>query len=192
MRAHWIPFNTAAAAEPSYWIKHQGPLIVGGGLSGLTAAFALRNQNPLVLEAGSHFGGNSQGQVWRGVPYSIGAAYIVNPEPGDQIHRLLTDLNLIERMGISTSEDQYALNGSVRHGLWHGGHALYGKQAPQVERLYQTLMAMLNDEEGTPYPDIPTSNMQNRAYIDRLDKQSFLEYLQSFFNGEVPEPLGTG
>ncbi len=190
VRAH-AAFLSGAPAAPTSWTTHDGPVIIGGGLSGLTTAFRLRDKNPLVLEAGAHFGGNSQGQIWRGVPYSIGAAYIVNPEPGDEIHQLLSDLNLFPQMARSESEDQYALNGTIHKGLWLGGEKLYGENAKNVATLYAQLLSMLEDDERAPYPDIPADSAERRAYVNGLDQISFLDYIRGYFRRGTPEPIGT-
>lgn len=190
MRAH-ATLLAGAPTEPSTWTKHAGPVIIGGGLSGLTAAFYLKDSNPLLLEAGTHFGGNSQGQIWHGIPYSIGAAYLINPEEGDEIHSLLSALDLLPRMSLSTSEDQYALNGAIHHGLWKGGKNVYGRQAARVDSLRERMLAMLDDSEQAPYPDIPTNDPKRRAYVNQLDRISFYDYLKDHFSGEIPEPLFT-
>src|SRR5205814_1143473 len=50
--------------------------IVGGGLSGLTTAYYLRNHDFLLLEQYDELGGQARGGSYRGLDYSIGSAYV--------------------------------------------------------------------------------------------------------------------
>lgn len=172
-------------------IDHSGPIIIGGGLSGLASAFFLRDKNPIVLEASSFFGGNSQGQEWNGIPYSIGAAYFVQPEEGSTIHRLLFDLKLLSEIRTPTSHDEYAEGSIIKHGLWHGGKATYGAERGKITRIYQYLKKLLQDEGEFLYPDIPTEDNHLRNYINKLDTESFQSHLERIAGGAIPYPLNT-
>jgi protoporphyrinogen/coproporphyrinogen III oxidase len=55
-------------------------VIVGGGISGLTAAYLLRNHDFLLLEKEPHWGGNAYLEEYDGSAYATGAAYIVKSE----------------------------------------------------------------------------------------------------------------
>jgi protoporphyrinogen oxidase len=57
--------------------------VVGAGLSGLAAAYDLRDREVLVLEAGSRPGGVCLPGSYQGVPYPAGSAYFYH-DPGDQ------------------------------------------------------------------------------------------------------------
>ncbi len=72
----------------------QRVVVVGGGMSGLLAAYYLRDLNPIVLEQSTRFGGNAQAQSWAGIDYSIGAAYFAEPTSGSPIAGLLADLGI--------------------------------------------------------------------------------------------------
>lgn len=50
-------------------------VIVGGGPSGLMAAYELRSVDFLLLEKEPRFGGNAISEEWQGQWYSTGAAY---------------------------------------------------------------------------------------------------------------------
>jgi len=53
--------------------------VVGAGLSGLTAAYHLRDRETVVLEAGEIPGGVCQGGSYQGVKYPAGSAYFYYP-----------------------------------------------------------------------------------------------------------------
>ncbi len=55
--------------------------VVGAGLSGLAAAYALKGREVLVLESGSQPGGVCLPGSYRGVPYPAGSAYFYD-DPG--------------------------------------------------------------------------------------------------------------
>lgn len=51
-------------------------VIVGGGISGLTTAYLLRDHDFLLLEKEPHFGGNAYVMDYKGMAYATGAAFI--------------------------------------------------------------------------------------------------------------------
>lgn len=51
-------------------------VIVGGGVSGLTSAYLLRDRNFLLLEKEPHWGGNSCQENYNGVPFANGGAFL--------------------------------------------------------------------------------------------------------------------
>ncbi len=53
--------------------------VVGAGLSGLTAAYHLRDREVAVLEAGPHPGGVCLTEDYEGIPYPAGSAYSYYP-----------------------------------------------------------------------------------------------------------------
>jgi len=57
-------------------------VIVGGGVSGLTAAYLLRNRDCLLLEKEPHWGGNAYLMEFQGNAYATGSAFIEKSEFG--------------------------------------------------------------------------------------------------------------
>ena len=59
-------------------------VIVGGGVSGLSAAYLLEHRDILLLEKEPHWGGNAYLMESNGVPYATGAAFLDRSEPSYQ------------------------------------------------------------------------------------------------------------
>jgi NADPH-dependent 2,4-dienoyl-CoA reductase/sulfur reductase-like enzyme len=55
-------------------------VIVGGGVSGLAAAYRLRDLNLLLLEKEPHWGGNAYLMEYQGTPYATGTAFLGKSE----------------------------------------------------------------------------------------------------------------
>jgi len=60
--------------------KHYDVAIVGGGVSGLSAAYFLKDRDFLILEKETHWGGNAYLEEYDGQAYATGAAFIERSE----------------------------------------------------------------------------------------------------------------
>jgi monoamine oxidase len=68
--------------------------IIGGGMSGLSAAYFLRGKDWLLLEKEDHFGGNAYQEEFQGQAYSTAAAYDFRDSSCDHLAREI-GLNLL-------------------------------------------------------------------------------------------------
>lgn len=75
----FYPLKTEKFSWPEAVAGHSEVVVVGAGLSGLTAAYFLRHRDLMVLEAGEQVGGVCQSGNYRGVPYPAGSAYFYYP-----------------------------------------------------------------------------------------------------------------
>ena len=55
-------------------------VIVGGGVSGLTAAYRLQHRDFLLLEKEPHWGGNAYAMEYEGSVYATGSAFLAKDE----------------------------------------------------------------------------------------------------------------
>jgi hypothetical protein len=55
-------------------------VIVGGGISGLSAAYFLKDRDYLLLEKDAHFGGNAYVEEFGGQAYATGSAFVTEDE----------------------------------------------------------------------------------------------------------------
>jgi protoporphyrinogen oxidase len=156
--------------------SHRRVVVIGGGISGLTTAYYLRDINPLIIERDDRFGGNSKAQVWRDISYSIGAAYFCVPDPETPFANLLDELGIASDYRKKSDEDPIAINGSMSKRFWSGVETA-ANEREQINRAKRYLLGVLN-EECAPYPDITLRESSVREAINRLDRTSFRNHLE--------------
>jgi protoporphyrinogen oxidase len=71
--------------------KQYDVVIVGGGLSGLSGAYFLRDYNFLLLEKETHWGGNAYLEEYQGQAFATGSAFV---EKGSAADALAKDMGL--------------------------------------------------------------------------------------------------
>ncbi|MBU2704942.1 NAD(P)-binding protein [Zooshikella marina] len=74
--------------------KEYDVIIVGGGLSGLTAAWQLKSLSVLLLEERNKFGGNARLESRDGLRYASAGSCFQNPVEGGEVAGLLDELGL--------------------------------------------------------------------------------------------------
>lgn len=182
-------FSSVGGKVPA--VQERVPLVViGGGMSGLSSAYLLRKYRPVVLEQAPRFGGNSQGQSWRGIDYSIGAAYFIEPEEDSPVQKFLAEFDIDKLWKVKEGEDPVANKGTIYNKFWTG-ETTEEPARGQFEKLVKYFTALNNNEDGLIYPDIPIEDPTQEGYIKELDRVSFKSYLEKIVGGSLHPHIAT-
>lgn len=163
-------------------------VVIGGGMSGMIAAYELRKYNPIVLEQASRFGGNSKGESWQGLHYSIGSAYLSQPAEGGKLDKLFKEVGAYDV--ITPKSDAYAV--LLNDKLYE--HFLGGttkESLGQFRKLRKYLHSLYRSENGYTYPEIPVEDPSQRDYINTLDSRSFHAHVKALLGGSIHPHLET-
>ncbi len=142
-------FNGGPPPEPA---EEVDVAVVGGGLSGLASAYLLRHHNTVLFELRDRFGGNSQGEVWHDIDYSLGGAYFITPDPGSFLQHFYHELGLHHLIRTNDPPDPMELNGVIRDDFWSGIGA-----SREEQRAFRRYAEVVTDIWENQYPDIPLS-----------------------------------
>lgn len=137
-------------------------VIVGGGLSALTAAYMLKDEDFLLLEREAVLGGNAKQGDYQGVRYALGSAYLVDIEEpfGSLYHALNLPLKpLPEPVDLGFEDGRFTPLES-------------GKVGTDFERMKRELSKLL---KGPDFPVVPLHRASAEAM--KLDNMTFFDYL---------------
>ena len=157
-------------------------VIIGGGMSGLVSAYLLRGHKPIILEQGPRFGGNSQGEVWNDIAYSVGAAYFMEQSPSSEIFKIFKEVGVHSVCRERDTEDQKLLNGVFYKDFWSGETDKAHKK--QFIKLSEFFKQIHEETNGRVYPEIPlavklfSDDPKRTEYLKSLDKYNFKDYLE--------------
>ena len=159
-------------------------VVIGGGISGLLTAFQLREHKPIVLERADRFGGNSRGESWGGIDYSIGAAYLMEPTDGSILHKLLKDLDIADGFfRVKSTEDPIIYKGERYDDFWSGGTDPDAKlQFTEIQKYFKNT---LDGNEGLEFPDIPCMDEEMLAAVKKLDGETFRAHMTRIAGGKL-------
>jgi protoporphyrinogen oxidase len=144
-------------------------IIVGGGNSGLSSAYKLRDTNFLLLEQYDDLGGTSRGNAHNGLWYSIGAAYY-SEEEGPVAE-------LVDKFGLKPAVLTPEKNSFYFEEKW-----VSGVDGPDSNLLYRNFKRLKADiapvmkELNYGEPGLPVDN----PALLKLDKINFAEMLSGY------------
>lgn len=151
----------------------QNVVVVGGGLSGMIAAYYLNGLKPLVLEQASRFDGNSKGESVNTSFYSLGPAYISIPENNSTSYRMLNDIGVLKYGRVETAADKdIFLNGKTVPNFWSGQH-----ENPKVFSEMKLILKKLENQASS------LNGMTMNQWIQKFFPQitvSLYEYFQYY------------
>jgi glycine/D-amino acid oxidase-like deaminating enzyme len=155
-------------------------LVIGGGIAGLTVAWKLRDRKVRLLEAAPEVGGVSRSESWQGIDYSIGAAYIIDPDPDTEDPRELAGFKLLEELGLRRKGEDLSKDRSLDRRLsGDDNHCVFSNRrvVPHAEvyslrnrRFFEHVL------DSDDYPSVPA---ENPALVDALDRISFRAFLEN-------------
>lgn len=135
-------------------------VIVGGGPSGLAAAYKLRHSNFFLLEKEPRCGGNAISEEWQGIGYSTGAAYT----EGEAMEAFCTELGMpIHHI---RSVDAAIINDQLIPEFWKGGFW----KSSYLERAKKSFAQFVKDMKAL--------NTEREA--EKLDSMTFAELLKPY------------
>lgn len=150
--------------------------ILGGGLSGLSSAYLLRQHKPVLLEQHPQVGGNSRGESWNGISYSIGAAYFANPEEDSLVKKFLLDSDAWKLVKTHTADPPFEYEGKILENFWDGPSA--SKDRSDFLRVKKLIDSHANETNGKIFPDIPILDPKKAHATALLDRMNFIQYLE--------------
>ncbi len=138
--------------------------IIGGGLTGLTAAHQLRDSDFLLLEREAQLGGNAKSGDYQGIQYALGSAYLVDvEEPYGPLY---------ESLGLTLQPIREPTDNAYLMGRWNPLNQ--GPVQQGFEKLRKHLAQLLQSQD---FPGVPIELASTEAL--KLDKISFYDYLKT-------------
>lgn len=144
-------------------------VIVGGGISGLTAAFNLKDQDFLLLEQYADLGGHARGSSYKGIDYSYAAAYI--GEVDGYFGELYSQLG-ISPVKLETNRNQFYYNNE-----W-----FVSAEGDKSKPIYKEFARLIEEAKPIwakmPHDDDPVK--LSSGEMETLDKSLFSDYLKGY------------
>ena len=155
-------------------------IVVGGGISGLTVAYKLRDRRVLLLESATQTGGVSKSDTWQGIDYALGAAYIIDPDPDSEDANELAGFKLLEELGLRKRGEDLTRNRTLQRRLsGDANHVVFSnlRVIPEAEVYSARNRAFFEHVlDSDHYPSVPPGDP---ALVEALDRVSFRQFLET-------------
>lgn len=151
-------------------------IIIGGGISGLSAAYYLNGKKILLIDGHARMGGNAKSQLFGRSYVSQGAAYITMPEQGDEIDQLLGSLRLKPAFRkVDHEAEAVCMNGRYINGFWDG--ATDPARADEFRFAHKKLLDVYENN----YPELPIwdPSAAGRNRFNSLDGIPFTAWIKN-------------
>lgn len=156
-------------------------VIVGGGISGLVAAYELKDKKVLLIDGNPRMGGNAKTQTVGRSFLSQGSAYVTIPESGSMMDKFYADMrvkNLFRKSG--TDDEVINFRGQFIDGFWNG--ATDPSNAGEFIRVRRKLTEIFEND----YPEIPVFPGMKRGNLNALDSISLQDWMKKQFGNLHP------
>lgn len=176
-------FPGGAPPEPTEMVE---VAIIGGGLSGLATAHALRDRSIALFELRDRMGGTSMGERWRGTTCSLGSAYFIVPDEGSELDRLYQELGVWPGATVAPGELTAEIDGTVVGDLleWSG----FTEEERVLVRRYAEIVQFFARKS---YPEIPLPRDGDSTWIRELDQNSLKYDLDKRLGAPLPPRLAS-
>ena len=154
-------------------------IVVGGGISGLVAAYRLRGSRVLLLERDAEIGGVSKRGSWQGIEYALGAAYILDPDPDSEDSREKIGFELLDELDLRKRDEDLSQDRRLQRRLsGDANHCVFSRirVVPEAEvytRRNRRFFEGVLDSDA--YPSVPATD---EALVEALDRVSFKAFLK--------------
>ncbi len=179
-----LPFHNPES--PTSWAQldeHLDVAIIGGGLSGLATAYSMRDRDFALFDLRPRFGGNAMGESWNRLPYSLGSAYFMVPDEGDELDTLYSDLGVYPLAEIDTGTGfRFEYGGKILDNIC-------ANCTPAEIAALQKYRATVEYYANRAYPDIPWTDRATKELVRSLDTQSFHGAVDVACGGTTPPLL---
>lgn len=156
--------------------------VIGGGLSGLATAYALRDRNVVLLEMRDRMGGVAMGERWRGTSCSLGSAYFIVPDRGSELEALYKELGVWPGPAVAEGAMTVEIDGKFVPDLLEWGG--FTEREREAVRRYAEAVAYF----GRKYPEIPLPR-KGADWIVELDHFTFRADVEKRVGGVLPQRL---
>lgn len=175
-------------------------VIVGAGISGLTAAYNLKNYNIKVLEKETFVGGRTITGIHKGFSYAKGTEYLGVPET--ELKRLIDELNLTAReipypMDVVYYDDEFYYGGDGIALLYIGKSSLeeYNRFMETVQELYAEYDELPEFDENSELADL--DGMTARDWFEEEEfsdvyKEKYNVMSKGLFGANIDEVSALG